>query len=80
MSEEKLRLDKVMNEATEEVLEDIEQARLKELEEHLNHRLQSIIDAIEHVPVEKAKALVANVVEAVILHGENEIEIKLRTL
>lgn len=80
LSEEKLRLDKVMNEATEEVLEDIEQARLKELEEHLNHRLQSIIDAIEHVPVEKAKALVANVVEAVILHGENEIEIKLRTL
>lgn len=47
------------------------------LESTIRKQVENIIDAIEAIPVEDAKALIGTLVERVILLGEADIEIVL---
>lgn len=80
LTEEKNRLEAAIKEASEKSTKVIKQKKVKEIEENLKARLLTVIDAIDHVPVEKAKALLSNIIAFAIIHDDNELEIKLRIM
>lgn len=76
LQEEKERMEKVVNEAAtrESTTTTVNTA---ELEEKLNRKISSIIDAIDTLPVVEAKSQVKTLVEKVVLFEEKNIEIVL---
>ncbi|WP_396135039.1 recombinase family protein [Brevibacillus nitrificans] len=77
LQEEKIRLDQVEEEVNRIGNPRSNSVDLSLLEATIRNQLQNIIDAIEAIPVEDAKALIGTLVEKVILLGEAYIEIVL---
>lgn len=80
LSAEKERLDMMLQDASEQSMTTIKQTKVKELEKTMKERLKTVIDAIDVIPVEKVKPLLSQIIVAVILHDEQDIEIKLRVM
>jgi site-specific DNA recombinase len=76
LQEEKDRMEAFINEASES--KSSNEINIKELEAKVNEKLQTIVDAIDTIPVVEAKALVRTLVEKVILYDEKDIEIVLQ--
>lgn len=77
LQEEKQRLDQVEEEANLAGNPQSDSIDLSLLEATIRKQVEDIIDAIEAIPVEEAKALIGTLVEKVILLGEADIEIVL---
>jgi len=76
LQEEKERMDRIIQEATNRTASKT-QIDTSELEDKLNKKMASIIDAIDNLPVVEAKSLVKTLVDKVILYEEKNIEIVL---
>jgi site-specific DNA recombinase len=76
LREEKARMEKVINEASNRQ-STTTMVDTAELEEKLNKKISSIIEAIDNLPIVQAKSLVKTLVEKVILFEEKNIEIVL---
>ena len=75
LNEEKKHLDNVINDAKD--TSDDKTVNVTEIKELMEKRLKSIIDAIEILPIPKAKRMIQTIVEHVTIIGEEEIEISL---
>ncbi|WP_078549309.1 recombinase family protein [Litchfieldia alkalitelluris] len=74
---EKGRLEKIMTNAENQ--KSTTTVNTTALEELLNNKIITIIEAIDNLPVVEAKSLIQTLVEKVILYGEKDIEISLLT-
>ncbi len=75
LNEEKKRMEQIITEAQKE--ENTFSVDVKKLEAMVKEKINSVIDAIDVLPVPEAKSLIKTIVEKVILHDEKDIEIVL---
>lgn len=75
LNEEKKRLEEVLEEFQNEP--EFKEVDVEGLKKQLDEKFQNIIDAIENIPVDDAKALISTVVEKVIILDDKNIEIVL---
>jgi site-specific DNA recombinase len=73
LQQEKTRMENIMKEA--ENRQSTTSVNTEELEEKMNKKIQTIVHALDILPVVEAKALVQTLVEKVILFDKKEIEI-----
>ncbi|KAB7704908.1 recombinase family protein [Bacillus aerolatus] len=77
LQKEKSRMEQIVQEA--ETRQSTTTINTEGLEEKLNGKISSLIDAIDTLPVVEAKSLIKTLVEKVIIHGDKNIEIVLTT-
>jgi site-specific DNA recombinase len=78
LEEEKKRLEEHQSDVEKEALSVGEDVDLSEVEIELNKKIKNIIDAIDHLPIDDAKSLIRTLVDKVIIHEKNDIEIALK--
>ncbi|MFZ3579413.1 recombinase family protein [Virgibacillus sp. DJP39] len=75
LKNEKEKMEKILEEA--ESQETTTYVDISALEEKLNQKIGSVIDAIDTIPVVEAKSLIQTLVEKVVLYEEKNIEVVL---
>lgn len=80
LNEEKSRLEQLVAELEKGALEHEEAIDMEQLEKELNSKINNIVSAIELMPVEQAKGIIQTLVQFVIIHGDEDIEIRLQPL
>lgn len=79
LQEEKRRLE-TLELALQPTTELNENINLPQIEEWMKSKLKNIYDALSIVPVEELKPLIQTIIEKVILHSEEELEIVLQPI
>ncbi|QAY65035.1 recombinase family protein [Paenibacillus protaetiae] len=78
LNEEKARLDQFVQELDKMSGEEIEPVNMEQLQLELNSKVNNIISAMDLLPVEQAKGIIQTLVQYVVVHGEEDIEIRLQ--
>jgi site-specific DNA recombinase len=74
LKEEKMKLD-AEQAVIESILEPEHEIDIEVMEQEIRNKLLTVIDAIEIIPVEDAKALLSTLLEKVVLYDAGELEI-----
>lgn len=77
LQKEKERMERIVSQA--ENIETTTSVKTTELEEMINQKITSVIEAINTLPIIEAKALVQSLIEKIILYEEKKLEIVLKT-
>jgi site-specific DNA recombinase len=72
---EKEKMDEVLNELEKAEVIDVDPTKL---EEEMKSRLRTLVNVIDELPVYVVKALIKEVVEKIVVCGDNDIEIHLK--
>lgn len=78
LNEEKARLDQFVQELEKISGGAIQQVNMEELQQELNSKVNNIVTAMDLLPVEQAKALIQSLIQYVVVHGGEDIEIRLQ--
>lgn len=78
LATEKMNMEQTIEEFKRQRDDYSPSADVKQLEESLTGKVRDAVEAIENLPIEMAKAKLGTVVEAVLIHGDEDIEIKLK--
>jgi site-specific DNA recombinase len=78
LNEEKIRLDQFVQELEKLSEGIIEPINMEELQQELNSKVNNIVTAMDLLPVEQAKALIQTLIQFVVVHGGEDIEIRLQ--
>ena len=78
LTNEKENMERTIDEVNRQQGDDKISTDFIQLERLLTNKVKDVADAIEYLPIETAKAKLRTIVEAVVIHGIEEIEIKLR--
>lgn len=78
LNEEKARLDQFILELERMQTGNAEPVNMEQLQLELNAKINNIITAMDMLPVEQAKGLIQTIVQFVIVHAEEDIEIRLQ--
>jgi len=80
LNEEKKRLEQAMVELNNFTQEENGSIDLVVLQQEVNHKLKSLINAIDILPIEQVKGIIQTFISHVIIHDEEDIEIILHPL
>ncbi|MBP1154480.1 MULTISPECIES: recombinase family protein [unclassified Paenibacillus] len=80
LNEEKERLEQIISEMKMADRGERDPIDIELLQNELNDKIYNMISAIEFMPVEQAKAIIQTFIRYVIIHGIEDIEIRLRSL
>ncbi|QSF46528.1 recombinase family protein [Paenibacillus tianjinensis] len=80
LNEEKARLDQILSGLEKIDHGEAESIDMGQLQKELNGKVNNIISAINLLPVEQAKGIIQTLIQYMIVHGDEDIEIKLQPL
>lgn len=80
LNEEKERLDQILLELEKKSRSEVELVDMEQLQQELNDKVNNVVYAIEILPVEQAKGIIQTFIQYVIIHGDEDIEIKLQPI
>ncbi|MEK4206440.1 recombinase family protein [Paenibacillus sp. FSL R10-2788] len=80
LNEEKARLDQILSGLEKMDHGEVESVDLGQVQKELNEKVNNIISAINLLPAEQAKGIIQTLIQHVIVHGDEDIEIKLQPL
>lgn len=80
LNEEKERLDQILSELEKLDHGEVEAVDMEQLQKELNEKVNNIVSAIDLLPVEQAKGIIQTLIQYVVVHGDEDIEIKLQPL
>ncbi|MFD0620358.1 recombinase family protein [Paenibacillus sp. GCM10027629] len=80
LNEEKERLDQILFGLEKMDYDEVESVDMGQVQKELNEKVNNIISAMNLLPVEQAKGIIQTLIQYVIVHGDEDIEIKLQPL
>ncbi|WP_256760899.1 recombinase family protein [Cohnella sp. WQ 127256] len=80
LNEEKARLDQILTGLEKVVQGEVEAVDIGQVQKELNNKVNNIITAMDLLPVEQAKGIIQTLIQNVIIHGDEDIEIRLQPL
>ncbi|AIQ34706.1 resolvase [Paenibacillus sp. FSL R5-0345] len=80
LNEEKTKLDEILSDLERMSHSEVKTVNMDQVQKELNDKVNNIISAIELLPVEQAKGIIQTLIQYVIVHGHEDIEIKLQPL
>lgn len=80
LNEEKARLEQMMSDLEKMARGEVEVVDMEQIQKELNDKVDSIISALDLLPVEQAKGIIQTLIQYVVVHGDEDIEIRLQPL
>jgi site-specific DNA recombinase len=80
LNAEKAKLDQILEDIEKRSSDEVESIDMEQIQQELNDKVKNIKTAMDILPVEQAKALIQTLVQFVVVHGDEDIEIRLQPL